>query len=869
MNEPTAIIGMAVHLPDADTLDELHANLRDGRDSVRTVPEERLRMAGADPATPHQLLAPIGRVAEFDHEFFGISLREAELMDPHHRLTLQLACAAVEDAGYALSSMRGGRGGLVIAAPRLDYAELIDDADDGLPAMLGNTAAALAGRISYLLGAQGHSVVLDTGCSSGLVAVDHALRLLRAGDADTVLTGGLSVRSTFTSLTDSERYAEVMASSGRCRAFDADADGTGDGEGGVMLLLKPLARAVRDGDHVHAVLLGSAVNHNGYRSNSLGAPSPGAQTELLRTAWQKAGIEPGSIGYIETHGSGTRLGDLIEAEALDQALTAVGPRPRPCPIGSVKTNVGHLDQAAGLVGLAKTVLSLRHGALYPSLHFDRPNPLIGFETRSIRVNASLRPWERRGDEPRMAGVSSLSLTGTNAHVVLQEAERPSPPPSVPGEGIVTVSAKTQRALTRYCERLYEHLTAHPDLDPGDVLHVLNRGRDHHRHRLAFPARSLADMTAGLRRAARRLGRGPESADPVRRALVLVVSPDSELTKADADRLAARHPVFADALRRCREALPDSAADLMWFARRYALWCLLSSLGMRPDAVIGGGAALPLARLVRGELDLAAALRSAAVPAAAADHATEPIPLEGALAVCELGPAGSLLRAAPPGSAGLDVRGDGVLHCMAGLYAAGADLDWDRAHETAEHRRIPLPTYPFEPTRCWYREIDDAVPDQNPAPAASADPVEAGVGVPRPDVSHYSLADCERILAGVWEEVLKAPAVDPDSDYFAIGGNSIMGLQVVARLWRDLGIRIRLPDLYTHPTVRGLAALVHRALSDASGAAREGIERADRGQRLPLSFGQESLWFIDRLSPGSWAYNVPLDLHVLGPLDPTW
>ncbi|MEV0222612.1 amino acid adenylation domain-containing protein [Streptomyces sp. NPDC050704] len=862
MNEPTAIIGMAVHLPDADTLDDLHTNLREGRDSVRTVPAERLRMAGADPATHHQLLAPIGRVAEFDHEFFGISLREAELMDPHHRLTLQLACAAVEDAGYALSGMRGSRGGLVIAAPRLDYAELIDDADDGLPAMLGNTAAALAGRISYLLGVQGPSMVIDTGCSAGLVAVDHALRLLRDGDADTVLAGGLSVRSTFTSLTDSERYAEVMASSGRCRAFDADADGTGDGEGGVMLLLKPLARAERDGDHVHAVVLGSAVNHNGYRSNSLGAPSPAAQTELLRSAWRKAGIEPGTIGYIETHGSGTRLGDLIEAEALHQALTAAGPRPLPCPIGSVKTNVGHLDQAAGLVGLAKTVLSLRHGSLYPSLHFDRPNPLIRFETKSVRVNASPRPWERRGDEPRVAGVSSLSLTGTNAHVVLQEAKRPAAAPAVPGEGIVTVSAKTRRALTRYCERLHAYLTAHPELDLGDVLHVLNRGRDHHRHRVGFPAGSLAEVSAGLRRAARRLGRGPEPAEPVRRALVLVVSPDSELPEADADRLAAHYPVFADALRRCREALPDGGTDLMWFARRYALWCLLSALGVRPDAVVGGGAALPLARLVRGELDLAAALRSAAGPAAP-DHVTEPITLPGPLAVCELGPAGALLRAAPPGSAALDVRGDGVPHCLAGLYAAGADLDWGRVHEAAGHRRVPLPTYPFEPTHCWYRDIEDGAPALAPAPAAAP----AADGVPLPEVPNYSLADCERILARVWEEVLKAPAVDPDSDYFAIGGNSIMGLQVVARLWRDLGIRIRLPDLYTHPTVRGLAGLLHRALLDASGTAREGIEPADRAQRLPLSFGQESLWFIDRLAPGSWAYNVPLDLHVLGPLDP--
>lgn len=894
MNEPMAIIGVGVHLPDAGTLEELHTNLAQGRDSVRTVPEERLRMAGADPATSYQLLAPIDRVAEFDHEFFGVSLREAELMDPHHRLTLQLACAAVEDAGYALGDIRGSRSAVVLAAARPDYDRLIDDSDDGLLAMLGNTPSALAGRVAYLLGTHGPALVVDTGCSSGLVAVDQAHRLLRDGDAETVLVGGLSVRSTFTRLTDSERYAEVMASDGRCRAFDADADGTGDGEGGVMLLLKPLSLALRDRDHIHAVVRSTAVNHNGYRSSSLSAPSPAAQREVLSAAWRKADVTPTALGYIEAHGSGTRLGDLIEAEALHQALTADGPRAEPCPIGSVKTNLGHLDQAAGLAGLAKAVLSLQRGTLYPSLHFDRPNPLIDFGNKSVRVNSAHRPWPREGDGPRLAGVTSLSITGTNAHVVLEEPPAPAVPPARCGpasegvaagarstaataEGVVTVSARTRRALARYCESLSAHVAAHPELGLADVLYVLNSGRDHHRYRVAFPAASLTDVAKGLRRSARRLGRGAHSEDPVGRRVALVVSPGTDLSGTDAARLAEAHPEFQAAMRCCLDAAPPDV-DLGWFARRYALWCLLSARGLRPDEVAGGGSALPLAQVIRGEFSLAEGLGAAAaalrapgaartsqdVDAPGADSG--PFRTEGPLVVCELGPSGSLLKDVPAGAVTVDVRGDGALRCLAELYAAGADLDWERAHQDCGHSRVALPTYPFEPTLCWYREFDGAVPAEAaptaPAAALAARP-DAGAA---PEPAPRTQEECERALARIWGEALKTPEVTADSDYFAIGGNSILGLQVVAAVWRELGVRVRLPDLYTHPTVRALAAVVHQRLLDATGSARDQIRRTGRGPRPPLSFGQESLWFLDRLQPGSWAYNVPLDLHVLGPLD---
>jgi len=846
-----AIVGMAVGLPDAGTPHELHRNLLAGLDSVRPVPAERLRLAGADPGVEYQPLAPLRGVEEFDHEFFGISPREAELIDPQHRLALQLTCTAVADAGYSLDSLRGTAAALVMAGGRSDYGELLSDADEGLLSLLGLGAPALAGRIAYLLGTRGPALVLDTGCSTGLVAVDLAARLVREGTAPLAVVGGVSVRSTFSPVAHGERYAEVVATGGRCRAFDAGADGAGDGEGGVVFVLKTLEHAIRDRDHVRAVIRGAAVNHNGDRSNGMSAPSPAAQVELLRDAWTCAGARPDDIGYVEAHGSGTRLGDVIEFDGLRRAFAG---RAEPCPIGSVKTNIGHLDHVAGLAGLAKVVVSLDYGVRYPSLHFERPNPLIEFDGAKVAVATTSCAWPEQ-DGPRMAGVSSFSLVGTNAHVVLAEPPRPAAEERADWcGGVATVSAKTWPALVRNCTALHARLAdgSQPELDLRDVLHVLNRGRDHWPCRVAFPVTDMAELVSGLRRAARRRGRGtpPPAARP-RRPVWLVSGAVAPELDARASGLAARFPEYARARAECASAAPTGANPTVvaWFGHRYALLRLVAALGADTGHVVGSRRGTALAALFRGDLDLVGALAQACAdrqpPAETADLLGDtPVVL------CTVGPAEPLLRRhAHRGDAPVvALRDSDVLGCLADLYVHGVDLDWERVQ--TEGRRVPLPGYQFEPIRCW-------VTPPVPATAAVApQPVTAAGPAPR------SRGDLVRVVREVWANSLKVSEIGLDSDYFDIGGTSVIGLQVLAEVRRRVGVRLRLPDLYAHRTVRDLAGHLAKLMAaDEGGQAGTVVSlRAGDGETIicPHSSGggvQPYLRLVDVLPAGYRALGV--------------
>nr|MDQ3956922.1 polyketide synthase [Actinomycetota bacterium] len=446
--EDVAIIGISGIFPEARGLEELHRNLAAGRDSVRPLSRERIERTSVDPAPDYPTVGFLEDVDLFDYRFFNISLREAEYMDPHQRLTLELVCAAIEDSGYSLSSLGGTPTGVFLSAPRPEYYELFRDVDP--LELLGNAPSALAGRISYALDLRGPSLVVDTGCCASLVAVDAACRELFSGGARFAIAGGLALTILFEPKTTTAAFTEIMSPGGRCRAFDASADGTAAGEGGAIVVLKLLRHALEDGDHVHAVIKGAAVNQNGYRSNGLSAPSPAAQAEVIRAAWEKAGIDPATVGYVEAHGSGTRLGDVIEVQGLVEAFRGTG-RTAPCPIGSVKTNVGHLDHAAGIAGMVKAVLALKHRTLYPSLHFESPNPLIDFES-VVEVQREREEWA--AGTPRRAGVSSFSLAGTNVHVVLEEAPPPAVPEDPSGEPeLVTVSAKSPAALRDYCRSL--------------------------------------------------------------------------------------------------------------------------------------------------------------------------------------------------------------------------------------------------------------------------------------------------------------------------------------------------------------------------------------------------------------------------------
>jgi acyl transferase domain-containing protein/acyl carrier protein len=501
-----AIIGMAGRFPGAKNLGEFWRNLREGVESISFFTPEELRSEGveaAEFADPNYVPAKavLEDVELFDASFFDYNPREAEMLDPQLRVMLECAVEAFEDAGYdpekvagRVSVYAGVSAGSYLTfnlASRPDLVERV-----GLYQVdIGNHGEFVPTTISFKLNLKGPSINVQTACSTSLVAVHAACQSLLNGESDVALAGGGSI--TFPHKAGHLYQEEgIMSPDGHCRAFDEQARGTVSGEGAGLVLLKRLADALADGDTIHAVIKGSAVNNDGSLKVGFTAPSVDGQADVIAEALALAGVDADTVSYVETHGTGTSLGDPIEIAALTQAYRAGTQKRGFCAIGSLKSNIGHLDAGAGIAGLIKAVLALKHKEIPPSLHYERPNPKIDFEKSPFFVNARLTPWQA-GATPRRVGVSSFGIGGTNAHVILEEA----PPLVESGESrpsqLLVLSAKSGTALDAATKNLGEYLRAHPEANLADVAYTLQVGRREFAHRRAVVARDAADAADAL------------------------------------------------------------------------------------------------------------------------------------------------------------------------------------------------------------------------------------------------------------------------------------------------------------------------------------------------------------------------------------
>ncbi|MDI2127659.1 type I polyketide synthase [Yinghuangia seranimata] len=435
-HDAVAVVGIGCRVPGASGPEAYWKLLTGGVDAIREVPADRWDADAyydPDPQVPGRMNTRWGGFLDdaegFDAEFFGVSAREAARMDPQQRLALEVAWEALEDAGIAPSGLSGSRTGVYMGVATFDHGSAMLGRLDGAEAYdgTGGALSIVANRLSYVLNLRGPSMVVDSACSSSLVAVHLAAAALRAGEAELALAGGVNV-ITSPRIALSFSRSGLMAADGRCKPFDARADGYVRSEGAGVVVLKPLARALADGDRVYAVILGGAVNQDG-RTNGLTAPNRPAQEAALAAAYQAAGVDPGTVAYVEAHGTGTAVGDPIEVGALATVLCADRPADRPLLIGSAKSNIGHLEAAAGVAGLIKTALSLHHRTVPPTVHFDKPNPLLGLDRIPVVVPAQTEPWPGWGEA--LAGVSSFGFGGTNAHLVLAAAPAPLAPNARP------------------------------------------------------------------------------------------------------------------------------------------------------------------------------------------------------------------------------------------------------------------------------------------------------------------------------------------------------------------------------------------------------------------------------------------------------
>ncbi|MFS0518988.1 type I polyketide synthase [Nostoc sp. UIC 10607] len=510
--EPIAIVGIGCRFPGAKDKQAFWKLLHDGVDAITEVPLSRWNIeAFYDPDTtkPDKMNTRWGgfleQVDQFDAQFFGISPREAVSMDPQQRLLLEVTWEALEDAMLIPQSLSGTRTGVFIGISSHDYYEMFVENRIGFDAYAatGNNNCIAAHRISYVFNLTGPSMAIDTACSSSLVAVHLACQSIWSEESTQAVVGGVHlVLSPW--VTVSFAKGGFMAADGRCKTFDAGANGYVRGEGVGVIVLKPLSKAMTDGDHIYAVIQGSAVNQDG-RSNGLTAPNLKAQEAVLREAYFKAGVSPGQNQYIEAHGTGTVLGDPIEMKALGKVLAEGRPQGSYCKVGSVKTNIGHLEAAAGIAGLIKVALSLKHRQIPPNLHFQQPNPYIPFDKLPMRVQQTLEPWPQ-GNGLALAGVSSFGFGGTNAHVVLAEAPLETQKSKAKSQKkdsierplhLLTLSAKSEKALLEMAQRYQEFLLNHPEVSLADVCFSANTGRTHFDYRLAVVAESTVQLQKEL------------------------------------------------------------------------------------------------------------------------------------------------------------------------------------------------------------------------------------------------------------------------------------------------------------------------------------------------------------------------------------
>lgn len=504
--KPLAIVGIGCRFPGgADTAEAFWALLRSGTDATRLVPETRWDAAkfhDPNPAKVGKMVTRrggfLGEIDKFDAQFFGISPREANLLDPQQRLMLQTTWEAFEDGGIPADALAGTDVGVFIGGFTLDYQLLQNQGRTSRYRFKPHSATGmmmtmLANRISFAFDFRGPSMTVDTACSSSLVAVHLAASSIWNGECDLALAGGVNIMiGPNTAIAESK--SGFLSPDGRCKAFDESADGYGRGEGGAVVVIKPLEQALHDGDPVYAQILGTAVSQDGH-TDSITVPSEQAQAAAIKTALHRAGLHPNEIGYVEAHGTGTPVGDPVELKALAGALAADRPASDPLLIGSVKTNIGHLEAGAGVAGLIKTALVLRHGYIPATLHLRNPSGGISFTDMGIDIPRTGRPFPEA--ERRVAGVNSFGFGGTNAHVVLAELPRPDavpaadPPPRLP-LAILPISARNEEALVATAHNLAQHLTNHPDVALSDLAYTLGQRRSHLNYRCALVAGSVRD-----------------------------------------------------------------------------------------------------------------------------------------------------------------------------------------------------------------------------------------------------------------------------------------------------------------------------------------------------------------------------------------
>jgi amino acid adenylation domain-containing protein len=827
MRKDIAIIGMAGRFPDANDLGVLFDNLKAGKDSVRGISGERLRSTTLPLNREYQVCGYLEDIHCFDHKLFNIPLGEAQNMDPHQRLLLEVVYETLENSSYSVDFFNGSNTCVYVADADLEYYKHADDFNPTL--ITGNTKAFLASRIGRQFNLKGSVAMIDTTCSSSVMALYLACNELILGDAEYGLACGVNL--ILFPYKEATPGLGLDSPDGKSRAFSAAANGMSMGEAVAGVLLKPLDKAIADGDIIHAVIKGIAVNNNADQSASLTAPDSIAQAEVIKKAWRKAGIDPRDIGFIETHGSGTQLGDHIEVGGLDLAFIAFTEDKNWCPISTIKSNIGHSRVAAGMAGLLKAVLSLKHRLIFPTIHFDEPSPLIHFDRSAVVVNEKLIPWEAPEGKPRYAGVSSIGLSGTNCHVVLEESPRDNwssrtDHVKTPSPYVFPVSSGWSGGLRENLSKLLGKLRQDGSPDIAGLSYTLATGRKHYPFRLAFVATGIGELTDMLEKT---IGRGdiPASPPPQQpRQLICVFSDQETVSDQLVHYLIGDHPVFSEKYFTIvdKDRPSSGSPRLRHFAFQYALYHLLMDIGISTPMVMGIGTGKILTALLTGSIGLSEAVekigcyqpedignfKERAERLASRQLQNGPVTFIG------MGQEGPLFRALKDYPAGKEelcvlslspeLQAGAFAALLKELYMLNHDIDWPAVYRRGGYRKVELPGYSFERCACWIRE---RAREDRPQRNGIGRHNPAGLQIYRDGIL-LGPDDGGELLSAIgrfWAEGIGIGSLDVKDNFFGLGGDSLTASRIINRVNDHFGLKLDFEDLFDLPTLESFSQLV--------------------------------------------------------------
>ncbi|TXC81941.1 condensation domain-containing protein [Luteibaculum oceani] len=871
-----AIIGMAGRFPEAKNIQEFRQNLIEGVDSVREPDHHRLANTSCDLSKSYMPLGFVDDIDRFDHKFFNISKSEAIHMDPHQRLLLEVAYEALENTGYPMEHFHGSETAVFIGDTDQEYYRLATVFDPTL--VTGSSSATTAGRISRHFNLRGVATMLDTACSSSLLAVHMGCKEIINGDASMSLACGVRL------IIQPEEKKEgvdlgIMSSDGKTRSFSEDANGTGAGEAVGAVLLKSLEKAEADGDIIYAVIKGSAANQDAQLSGSLTAPSSQAQAEVIKKAWDKAQIDPTNIDFIETHGSGTKLGDPIEVGGIDQAFADMDKPLNSVKISSVKSNIAHTGGAAGISGLIKAVLALQFGEHYPSLHYHKPNPFINFDASVCQVQTKYEKWEV-SQNLRQCGVSSFGLSGTNVHVVVEQAPEIKWPKAK--NCILAFSAKSQENLMLLDEEIRARLGDKSPEEKTAAAYTACTARTQ------LPTKGYFTISATGTLSESRYA--PEDQLPAEKILFLF-SPDSEITSTAFQQLCSTEEEISMLAQKAMKVVGELNHNSRRFVMQLGLFNALKSRAILSENLLGLGTGDLVVACILEEMTFEEAISEAhGLEAWEAQNLKKKLrsliqretEAQKTLFV-ELGTTGCLSRQLnelpyPDKDESLDLiwldDEASVDELMGKIFLAGYPVKWTEVYHQPL-QKYPLPSTPLEKIRCWLKPVSTG---QHKKEIDSVD--EASIELqPKEDLSavneekHRDLipeswTKTEQKVAAIWIEVLSLDSISLTDDFFELGGHSLMATRVISRIESTYGIKLVFKDIFTFATVKTLAQGIDELLeSGQKSNHKHPMTKQPRRQEYPLSEAQRRLWQIHEMSQGSnLAYNLPAALKIKGKFD---